>query len=378
VKRLLLLLVFLAGGVAVAAFAVPTNAAVVNGSTISQQTLNGDVSAIAASAEYQCYLNSQAYLEGQQLPPVLGAGKGQNEGDHPTATTAFVASYLDTKIGHELVLQLADQRGVTLTQAQLDDGRKELTAQITGVMAEVAQSAEGENPAYTCGTTGQPLTGEEVLATMPASFVDQQVEFVATASALESELAGVGGRESDLRAYFEAHRAEFDTACWTVGVYSSDAAANLALTQAQTTPFSQVIQSAEGGGAQRCEPLPNIAAELPTGFPLDKLGVGVVSFPVDDNGSWLLVQVTSRTPTPFSAAKPFVEQVVQQKGAAATQKALTAVEKHSTVSVDPRYGTWVPRVASVFVPFVPDSADVPNANANTAGLRPASASPFGG
>ena len=48
-KRFLVLLVVLAGGLAWAAFSVPSNAATVNGSAISQQDLNSDVSAIAGS-----------------------------------------------------------------------------------------------------------------------------------------------------------------------------------------------------------------------------------------------------------------------------------------------------------------------------------------
>jgi hypothetical protein len=59
VKWFLALLVVVAAGLAAAALAVPTKAATVNGAVISQQTLNSDVSAIAGSAYYQCYLNAQ-------------------------------------------------------------------------------------------------------------------------------------------------------------------------------------------------------------------------------------------------------------------------------------------------------------------------------
>src|SRR5271154_5611660 len=103
------------GGLAAAAFLIPSDAASVNGTSISQQDLNSDVNAIADSAAYQCYLNSQAYLSSQgsqQLPPVVGAGTGQYAGDHPTATSSFTANYLETKIGHQLILQLAGERHV--------------------------------------------------------------------------------------------------------------------------------------------------------------------------------------------------------------------------------------------------------------------------
>ena len=169
-----------------------------------------DVSAIAGSTDYQCYLNSEEYLSsgGEQLPPVTGAGTGQNSGDNPTATTAFVATYLDTEIDHQLVVQLADTRHVTVTQADLAAARTTLTNQISGVMQEVTQTAQGENPHFTCSATGQPISGDTVLASMPASFVDQQVQFVATVTALEEDLAGVGSSPADLERYFEAHSSD--------------------------------------------------------------------------------------------------------------------------------------------------------------------------
>src|SRR5580704_14974687 len=222
-KRFLVLLVVLAGGLAWAAFSVPSNAATVNGSAISQQDLNSDVSAIASSAYYQCYLNSEEYLssEGsQEAPPVLGAGTGQYAGDHPTATSAFVASYLETDIGHELVSQLAAERHVDVTPADLATARSDLTQQISSVMSEILQTQEGQNIHYGCSLTGQPLTGEQVLDSLPASFVDQQVQFVAEASALEEDLAGVGSSDADMQNYFSAHSAKFDTACLSAAVYS--------------------------------------------------------------------------------------------------------------------------------------------------------------
>jgi len=383
VKRLLVLLIVLAGGVAAAALTVPTNAAEVNGTSISQASLNSDVSAIDGSAYYQCYLNSQAYLSssgGEQLPPVTGAGKGQDgAGDHPTATSAFVATYLDTEVGHQLVLQLADARHVTVTPAQLTDARASLSGQISQVMSEVLQTAQGQNVHYSCSVTGQPLTGEEVLSTVPASFVDQQVQFVATASALQEDLAGVGSSATDLEGYFLRHQAEFDTACWTVGVYSSQSAAQASAAEvAFGTPFSQVAAKATQGGPQTCEMLPIIASELPSTFNVASLPTGTVSAPIDDNGTYLLVQITSRTPTSYAKAAPVVAEVVQEEGAKATQAAITAAERHSSVSIDPRYGVWLPEQATVFRPLTPATSDVLNPSANEAAVTSASASASSG
>jgi PPIC-type PPIASE domain len=367
VKWFIVLLLLLGGGLAAAAFAVPTNAAVVNGTAISQETLNSDVSAIAGSADYQCYLNSEEYLTsgGNELPPVTGAGTGQNSGDNPTATTAFVATYLDTEIDHQIVFQLADARHVSVTPADLTAARTTLTDQISSVMEDVTQTAQGENPHFTCSVTGQPVSGEEVLKAMPASFVDQQVQFVATVTALEEDLAGVGSSEADVARYFEAHSAEFDTACFTVATYQSEDAATAAAAQvASGTPFSQVASEAQQGGPQGCSVLSEIVGALPSSAKLGSLATGAVSNPIDDNGTWLLLQITSRTPTPFAKAKASVTTAVQQAGSNATQAALRTIERRSSVSVNPRYGEWAPDQAVVFVPFTPEPSDVLNAPAN--------------
>jgi hypothetical protein len=380
VKRLIVLLIVLAGGLAWAAFAVPSNAATVNGAGISQQDLNSDVNAIAGSAYYQCYLNSQAYLSSQgseQLPSVVGAGTGQNVGDHPTATTAFTANYLETKIGHQLVLQLAGERNVEVTQAELTTARSDLTQQISSVMSQILQTQQGQDVRYGCSLTGRPLTGEQVLATMPSSFVDEQVQFVATATVLQEDLAGVGSSQADLERYYVAHRAAFDSACVTAAVFPSESAAQAGAVEVLGgTPFSTVASStaSAGGGDQGCHVLTELESALPSDADLASLATGAVSGPVNDNGTYLLLQITSRMATPYSEAKADVANVVQQAGAAATQKALTSDERRSSVSVNPQYGVWVPVNAAVLTPLAPEPTDVLNVAANEGRVAPASAS----
>jgi hypothetical protein len=378
VKRLIVLLLVLAGGLVAAALSVPTDAAVVNGSSISQQALSSDVSAIAGSPYYQCYLNSQAYLGSsgsQQLPPVAGAGKGQNAGEHPTANSAFVATYLSTKVGDQIVLDVAATRHVTVGSAQLADARTSLTQQITAVMTQILQTAQAQNTHYSCSVTGRPVTGEQVLATLPASFVDQQVQFVATASALQEDLAGVGSSEADLLGYYERHRAQFDTVCFVPAAFSSQATAQAASAAiASGTPFAQEATKATQTGQQQCSLLVNIDAQLPANAKLGSLKPGGVTAPIAVNGTYYLLELTTRTPTPYATAKASVSQAVQGAGAKATQTALTAAERHASVSVDPRYGVWVPVRASVLTPFTPSPSDVLNPAANQAGVTAASPS----
>jgi hypothetical protein len=234
----------------------------------------------------------------------------------------------------------------------------------------MGQAAQSQDPRYTCGSP-TALTGAEVLSTLPASFVDQQVQFFATANTLQEDLSGVGSSEADLQGYFDQHRSTFDTACWTAAVYTSVSAANAALAQAQTTPFADVAKQATRGGPQQCEPLPVIANQLPSTFKLDDLAVGTVSFPISlGSGEYALVQITKRTPATYDSVRSLVEQEVLNKGGTKIQAAVQLTERHATVWVDPRYGEWQAVTASVLVPFTPEVTDVLNAPANTGVLVP--------
>ncbi len=365
-KWFLALLVVLAAGVAAAAFSVPTNAVVVNGTAISQGSLNSDLTAIAASPEYQCYVNSQAYLSSngqQQLPPVSGAGKSQDPDQHPTATSSFTATYIDLTIQHELIVQLADRHNVEVTQADLTQARTGYTNQISQVMSEVQQTTVAQNPRYTCGSQ-TALTGKQVLSTMPAAFVDEQVRFVATTVALEEQLAGAGSGDAGLTAYFDRHRSEFDTVCVTLASYASESDAKAAASQVEAgTPFAQVAQQAQA--QQGCLNLFELSAQFPSTAHVGSLPVGGLSAPIPVSSGYVLVQVTSRTPSDFSKAKPFVTDAAQQAGENPAAAAVSAVQRHADVSVDPRYGAWVPATAQVFTPFVPAPSDVLNPTANS-------------
>jgi hypothetical protein len=370
VKRLILLLIVLAGGLAAAAFAVPSNAANVNGVSISQQQLNSDLSAIANSRDYQCFLNAEeAVGTGGQtsLPPVDGAGGAVGSGTHPAITSAFAANYLDTVIGHQLIFELAAKDHLAITTQDLSKARASLKAQITGVLSEVAGSKFGCTPAP---------TAQSVLDSMPSSFVDANVRFNATVTAFEEYAAGVGSSTADLTRYYTNHAAEFDTACFTVAEYSSQSDAEAALASvAAGTPFDQVATAVAGGGSGGCHILYGIAAQLPAGSSLEGLALNTVSQPIVEGSAYLLLEITSRTPTAFAKARPEVEAAVQNAGAGKARTILNRSEKTSAISIDQRYGTWVPAQAQILPPTSPLPADVLHASVNGAatGASPSTA-----
>lgn len=129
--------------------------------------------------------------------------------------------------------------------------------------------------------------------------------------------------------------------------------------------------------------LAEVTANLPSTAHLQTLPLNTVSDPIDDNGNYLLVEITKRTPTAFSAVKGQVANAVLAAGSTKTQKVVSAAQRHSTISVNPQYGVWVPVPGTILVPLAPASSDVPNAKANepagsTSSPASASASPFSG
>ena len=352
-KRLIVLLIVLAGGLAAAAFVVPSTAASVNGVSISQQELDSDLNAIAGSSGYQCFLNGEeAVATGGEssLPSLQGSGPSGDGTSHPTVSTGFAAYYLDTEIGHQLVLGLAAARHVQVTPEDLAEARAQLTEQISGVLAEVTGSQ------FACATGA---TAKEILGTMPGSFVDREVRFDATASVFEEDVAGVGSTPADLERYYDNHAAEFDTACLTVAGYSSQAdAESAAATVAAGTPFATVAAQAEGGGPQKCEILYGIASGLPAGSDLESLPLNTVSSPISQNSDYFLVEITKRTPTPFAQARTEVETAVQNAGASKAGTIIDAAEKAAHISVDRRYGEW--STTRVLPPPSPAPADLLN------------------
>ena len=147
-KRFIVLLVVLAGGLLAAALAIPTNAAAVNGTSVSQAQLNSDVHAVAGSPDYQCFLNSQTYLESQGSAERLRCS-ARAPGRTPVTTRRRPTPSSPSLGSRRSTCRRGPIGGpnqVTVTQSQLDAAHQVYETEITQVMAEIAQTAQGENP----------------------------------------------------------------------------------------------------------------------------------------------------------------------------------------------------------------------------------------
>jgi hypothetical protein len=370
VKRFVLLLIILAGGLAAAAFVVPSNAATVDGTSVSQQQFNSDLTAIGKSTDYQCFLNAEEAVGtdgASSLPSLRGTVPIGESGSHPTVTTAFADNYLNTVIAHQVVFSLAASRHLHITAAEQATARQELTAQTNDILSEVTGSK------FACTSGGKALTAQKVLASMGKSFVDTNVRFDATVNVLEDSLAGVGSSETDFQRYFANHTAEFNTDCFTVAEYSSETDAEAAVAQVSSgVPFSTVAAAATEGGGQKCYILYGVASSLPAGTNLEDLPLNTVSNPIVEGSNYLLLEITSSSPTSFGDAKSEVESAVQNAGSTKAGKLIDAAEKSADISVDGRYGQWKAISAEVLPPVSPSTVDVLNAAVNGAGTATSS------
>jgi hypothetical protein len=373
-KRLLVLLIFVAGGLAAAALSVPTNAATVNvdgiGATISQDQLNSDLTTIAQDADYSCFLKAEVLVDssGQSmLPAIAGAGHSTDADHNPTINATFASNFLQQEIDEQIFRSVAATRHLVPTSQDLEAARTKVSAEITEVLGQVNGSQ------YQCGNGTNSLTGNDVLNGLPPSFVKNLVNYNATQSLLAEVLSGVGTSTADMQKFFAANRSQFDTVCYSVAEYSSASDAQAAVAKVTSgTSFATVASQAEQGGPQGCDVLYNITSDVPTGTNLQSLALNTVSAPITLGSNYVLLEFTSRTPTPYATAKSEVQAAVVAEGISKVNSVVGVAVRQASVSVDPRYGTWNKNDV-VANPLVPSKLDVLNPLVNTPPVAKAAA-----
>lgn len=359
-KRFLILIVALAGAVAAAAFAVPSNAATVNGASISTSQLNSDLSAIAGSTDYQCLLDAQIVVAtdgSSSLPPIAGVASG-------TYNTSFVDYWLSHMINGRLVQQVASRHLPTLTAAQVATARSELEGQIDNTLSEVSGSA------YEC-----EVSAAAVLSSLPGSFVNELVRQQAWSDVLESQQPGAGVTTADLLRYFERHQSDFETQCVSAIVVSSKSTASSLRSQIEngTATFAQLANtdsldksSTADGGALGCF-TPTSAEYASVREDTSGLGVGQVSKPLTgEEDEYALIQLTSVKPATFSAVRSVVRTAALASGRTRSNALLAKVARRSSISVNPSYGRWTAASAAkgVLPPLRPPVGSLLSPKAN--------------
>lgn len=367
-KRLAILFLVVAAAVVLAGVYLPSDAATIGSTGISRQALDSDLSAIAQSPDYTCFLSEERQLSGGAPIPLLGAGTASAKGGE--YDTAFVDDWLGSMITDRLAAEIAQRQGLSITSGDLATAKAVLARRITRVLSTYASDL-GSSEAG-CGGSAAA-----VFSTLPKWFVTEETHAEAAQDVIDAHAAGGSLTRAGLTSYFAKHRASFDQDCISVIVVKSRTAARkVEKALSSGTSFAKEAASASittqtgaAGGVAGCGLL--AGTFLATG--VSSLEVGAVSAPVSGDGVFWVVRLTKRTLESLASVRSTVVTAMLAAGESKADATLTRQLKHITLSVDPRYGSISPgHVTLVLPPAGPPATDVLSAPANTPRLTAAS------
>jgi hypothetical protein len=344
VKRLLTLLtlsvVVLGGGLLTSACNVIPPAATVNGTTISVSSLNEQLRAFDSTQVGRCLLTAET---GQITPfQTTGAG-GPGTYDMP-----FADSILENTVGNQLAAQLAASKGLTISAADLQTAQQNFVASLSGEISAAAQQAsQSGTGTYCVATSGQALTGTQVLSGMPTAM---RTALIAN-NAVDEKLLADGANISNaaIANYYAANQSSFTTDCVSWIVTSSQDLANSYAAQIKGgAAFADIAkahsldtQTAPNGGSLGCT---FTQSQVLQALQVSTATVGTPIGPIQDpsSGAWEIYDVTSQQVAPLSQVRTGVIQQLLQTTANGNRiaKEIQTYAKHSAVSIDPQYGKW--------------------------------------
>lgn len=368
-KRLVVLLVAVAASVTLAGLFLPSDAATVGNVSVSRQSLDSDLSAIAGSPPYTCFLSEERRLASGRDLPFLGAGTASAKGGVYDAS--FVDDWLGSMLTHRVTARLLAARGLRVTPADLGIARGVLLRRMSRVLDQYARAIG--SPSAGCGGSAQA-----VLASLPGWFVAEQTRSEAGQAVLDAHAAGSGLSRNAVSAYFARHRRSFDRDCLgVVVVRSHGAAAKVERALAHGEAFAREAQvasitrtSAANGGLIGC----GILGRTFLGAAVGKLAVGGVSAPLHGGGVYWVVQLAARSPVALGSVRTTVLTTILEAGQRRADAEVAAALRSSRVGVDPRYGTASPHHLTLVLaaPSPPAGAEL-STSANLPALTPASA-----
>lgn len=310
-----------------------TRAVAVNGDTISAEAIEAELVAIRGNERYREIVEEG--LAGQGLALTV-AGEGQGSFD-----TAFVARLLTLGVYYELLEQEMAERGVQVSDADLEENRPQAVASVGG---------------------------DQIFGAFPAGYQDQLVRRQALTRRTQ-ELVAPAPTPEELRAFYEENKADYVGVCVS-HIFSNpqvrgpdeartrieDLARQLAegadfrvLAREQSDDAAAAAEAGSlgcGGQGRFIPEFEQAAFSLP---------VGQVSAPVETGAGFHLILVESRGELPFEEVQADVAQVLEGQRATEFTAFVDDLTCEADVDVNPRYGSWTdacdePEVPGTIVP----------------------------
>ena len=311
----------------------PTNAATVNGAKITRTSLNADLTAIAANSSFACYAAlSYSKASGQTLLGINGATSR-------TFSTDFAAYWLSERIGGLAAEQYVAHHHLVVTAVDELTAAKDLAASIT----DVTNATSSATPVAEC-----PANGAAVLASMPKSFVAQQVQIQAAHEAVLRQVSALSPAEAG-KAYFVSHPEAFETICVSAIVGEPQDIVHAQQAMAAGTSFAdaarQFSRSADAskGGTLGCfDPTSKSYASV-QGF-VGTLSTGKTGEPFavgSQQNVYAILHVDRRVhATNYADFSALAEVLAQNVSQQVASNAIVGDLATATVTVNSAYGSW--------------------------------------
>jgi len=290
----------------------PTAAAKVNGTVISQKSLDDELSAIKQNKQYVEAITSQG------APPVDGQGKG-------TYNSAFVAQILNQRILLTVVHQELEKRKITASPEDLRLAAIEVKSNF-----ELGDGSASLADAF------------------PKSYQTLLAQRSADVELLEASLSNTKIDAPAVTNYYNDHKSDYSETCVRhILVDSMDKATAIkaqlaaggdfaAIAKAQSTDTS----SGAKGGDLGCD-ISQFVQEFKDAA--SKLPVNQVSDPVQTQFGFHIIQVTSRKDKPLDdTIRVQIRQQLVQAGSSQIQDVVYGAIAKGKITVNPRIGTFKP------------------------------------
>jgi hypothetical protein len=371
VKRLLFVLAVGALVVGASGCDLSPPAATVNGASISQSTLNDELSRVIDNANTQCATQLQS---GLTTSPV-GVGTA-DDGTTPNAVaTNFADTILQTLVLRQLEEQTLAERGVKVTPADVTAAIADYESQLQGQLSQ-AQSANTA-PAGCALSTSKSVSSQ-----LPRDFLQSQGTSLADQEMVEVVVGHVSLSQAALQAYYHAHLAEVTLSCLNVVVSDTlagaqrlhdEIAAGASFTAASNTADVDK-QESPSGGQLPCEYPSQVTGQFGAtdGPTVNALATGQLAAPAplsqqSSSGAavtyYVVVQMRQHQLVPFATLRNSIREAILEAHSSVVESTLAGLVSRAHVSVDPRYGQWSLK-HGVTVPTPPPPAFVLNADAN--------------
>ena len=360
-RRLIALLVLALVGATLFGLSNTSSGIAVNGTTISNSTFRSELDAISSNATLECYINVLA-------PASYAKGAGAS------VAVSGATAWANLRIEGIAIEQYArESLHFHPTQSELANAK-------TSLLSELTQAGTS---AKCAGTSTQAF------AAMPSEMQTFEVASQAASLDLVSKLdTTIPLTEANVKAYYDAHVANYDTLCVSIAVVAPTQVA--AFTKAQAagatvaelaTQFSADKSSAAHGGAYGCY---GPTSSAYSGVRADTQSTALNTFSTTPqyidyaNATYALyVAPTKRTVTPLAQAQNVVASDIESANATGANTEKEKILYYSAVSVDPAYGRWglTSTGPTLFAPALPAKSDIGGAT-NVAALSSASSSSY--